>query len=467
MKERRKGRGEGGGGLARKAAGLPLKGLWLALKGLFGPLFRRYPWLKPVVILLPILVVLALLGPVVDLLVVLLQGLGALLRPLLETALGRFIAVNLLLLLLALLGYILLRGRIYRFIGNYVLARHMEGISQLLQERDKAAAASFRGVVRFSSWLDLSRAVPQLPRIKTDASLRLAAIELDRGRVNAALRVLLRIRKGEVAAQARSSYCELLARAYYEHPSLGRPAVRTRLEELAALDKGNLVVLQALRLTLEADGLWEETARLQKRIVALLPEEKREDGRKELGLFLLRAARRARSREQGDQAGNLAREALKAWPGLDQAQIFLGDLEMEQGAPAKALRRWARAPGLVALDRLDLLVGEGLIGEEGGRGFTPRNLARAFPYAGILVVLARHWVAAGELRKAANALEKLLEMGDRSPRVLALHGAIQKRMGRDTQAEESCRLALSSVLGLPVQEPAAGEPPTEEKGEKP
>ncbi len=439
---------EKGKDLARKAVGkalgLPFRGVGLTLKALFGPLLKKHPWVLALLLLLP----LAFLGPVATLLAKFLDGLGALLKPLVESPLGRFLLLNATLLLLVWIAWRLLKNRVTRLVGTYVLGRYMEGLSFLLKGERKQAVKRFKSALRWCAFIDPARAVPELPHVKGEISLRLAYLALEDKRSNEALRSLLRIRPADFPKPFRSTYRELLARAYATHPTLGRDAVDQKIEEILEEDPGDPAVLRLLRERKEEQGEWVRAAQAQEKVAALQKGEDQERERRKLAVLWLQAAKEAQAGGDLDLAWEYGTKARKAWPGLEQVQVFLGDLLLEKGKQEKALRLWAEAPGLPSLERVERLVSEGRVGEEGGGRLSPRELARTFPQAGVLVVLARYWAGKGELRKAHRALLRLEELGERSPRILTLHAAVLEQMGEKEEASRVCREALSRLLGL-------------------
>lgn len=435
----------GAAGAAGKVLGLPFKGLGLAARALWAPAARRHPWLKVALIGLPILVLLALVSPLAGILTRLLDGLGALLRPILESPAGRFLLANTCLVLLLWILWRLVRNRLRRLLGAYVLGRYLEGLSQLLKGEDLLALRRFRAALWWATWVDLSEAVPELPGLKGDACVRLAMVALRQGRVNEALRFLLRVRDQDLSPESRASHRELLARAYAAHHSLGREAVDTKLASLLAEEPRNARLLGLVRQRREEARDWAEAAAAQERLLAQLRGPALEEGRKRLALLRLEEAKQARGSGLRDQATRLARMALKEWPDMEEARILLGDLAQELGQPDRAVRLWSAAPGLLALERLEGLAGAG----SEARAIAPRDLARSFPYAGVLVILARRWMEEGEFRRARNALRKLLELGNRSPRVLTLYASVLERMGEHEAAARACREALGVLLKLP------------------
>ena len=440
---------EKGKDLARKAAGkalgLPFRGLGLTLKALFGPLVKKYPWILALLLLIP----LAFLGPVATLLAKFLDGAGALLKPLVESPLGRFLLLNAALLLLLWIAWRLLKGRVTRLLGTYVLGRYMEGLSLLLKGRRRQAAKRFKSALRWSAFIDPARAVPELPHVRGEISLRLAYLALEEKRSNEALRVLLKIRAADFPKAFRSTYRELLARAYAAHPTLGREAVDQKIEEILREDPEDPVLLRLLRERKEEQGEWTRAAQAQEKVVAASRKgEERGRERKKLAFLWLQAAKGAQARGDAGAAWEYGTKARKAWPEMEQVQVFLGDLLLEKGKLEKALRLWAEAPGLPSLERLERLVSEGRVGEEGGSVLSPREIARAFPQVGVLVVLARYWAGKGEFRKAHRALASLEELGERTPRILTLHAAVLEQMGKKEEASRICREALSLLLGL-------------------
>ncbi len=111
------------GRTAGRIAFLPLKGVGLTLKAVFSPFFRRYPWLKAGIILFAVILLLALIGPAAGLLTRVLDLLAAIFKPLVESSAGRFVLLNLSLLLLAVIAWRIMKDKVVKTLGAYVLSR--------------------------------------------------------------------------------------------------------------------------------------------------------------------------------------------------------------------------------------------------------------------------------------------------------------------------------------------------------
>jgi cytochrome c-type biogenesis protein CcmH/NrfG len=136
------------------------------------------------------------------------------------------------------------------------------------------------------------------------------------------------------------------------------------------------------------------------------------------------------------------KRALKATSKDPRSALLLGDLALEAGDVAGALKAWSQAVSLPVFERIEKLLDEGKLAGDKEKDLLLRN----FPYAGTLLVLAEHHRKRGEFRKARAALDKVLATAGESLTVLRLYAACLEGEGDASAAAELYRRALSSTL---------------------
>ncbi|MCA8967488.1 MAG: hypothetical protein KDC48_21585, partial [Planctomycetes bacterium] len=126
-------------------------GDWLR-RGLWAPfraILPKSPWLRVALFALPVLLLLALFGPAVDVLLKLLDLGFRVLQPMLETTVGRVLLLLVAFTAGGLLAVWLLRGRVDEMRGEAVLGRHLLATARLVGHDKKKSRELFLKVARY------------------------------------------------------------------------------------------------------------------------------------------------------------------------------------------------------------------------------------------------------------------------------------------------------------------------------
>lgn len=385
------------------------------------------------------LVVLFIVKPVLEIIAVLIKPLAPLLVALFDNPVGRIVFYNVVGLLLLWWIWRKVRAGVTRVIGLRAMRAFLDGLTLMIHGRWDAAIEDFMKVVRWDRWVRLEDAVPEHRDLGPDTKLKIAACHLRCNRPNEAKAWLLRVREQEILSDhVRRNHAELRALAYDLNDELERETVLKELERTHARDKGNRRILLALREQSEALGDLDRARAMGRRLVAVSEGREKEEAQSELALLEFRLARKAL--DAGDN-GEL-RRALKATAGDPRSALLLGDLALEGGDVAGALKAWSKSVSLPVFDRLAKLLEDGSLEGDKEREL----LLRHFPYAGTLIVLAEHHRRRREFRKARAALDRVLATAGESLTVLRLYASCLEGEGDAEGAAELYRRALSAAM---------------------
>ncbi|GEM_PF-3319383 len=428
--------------------------------------FRRHPWIRRLLFLLPLLAVLALLGPVFGALDNFLALLGRILSPLIDTGPGRIVLAVLLLAGILLVVWRFARGRLLEALRSHGLRRLLDGIEKGLLGEGDHGAGDFRKVLRLARWVDLSEGEASAHGdLALTARLGLARLEFDLGRLDRAAASLARIPKNRLQGRQRWAHAELqsaiasaskdalpgarlalLREAHEAWP--GHPRIAMRLAGL----------LQELGKSAEAVSVLEETAKAKKRVGGAGDLEILED---ELARLHVRLAREAIASGETKLALDHCRASLRV-KASDEARLLQADLQLALGELEEAVRILSDLPLPETMERIAALL------EDPDRPVDERDLLLAIPRRDMLFLLARRWLSRGRPEYSMRALEVLRRTGELEPRALVLEALIHLREGRLLEAREDLSAALGVSGMFPVREPEehAGKigPPLLERG---
>jgi lipopolysaccharide biosynthesis regulator YciM len=383
--------------------------------------------------------VLFVVRPLLSIIATIISPLAPLIKALVDNPVGRFIFYNVVGLLLLWWIWRKVRAGVVRVVGLRAMRAFLDGLTLMIHSRWDAAIEQFSKVVRWDRWVRLEDAVPEHRDLGPDARLKIAACHLRRNRANEAKSWLLRVREQEILSDhVRRNHAELRALAYDLNDELERETVLKELEKTHVQDKGNRRILLALREQSEAMGDLDRARAFGRRLVALTEGREKEEAQSELALLEFRLARKALG--EGDK-GEMKR-ALKATSKDPRSALLLGDLALEAGDVAGALKAWSQAASLPVFERLEKLLDEGKLAGDKEKDLLLRN----FPYAGTLLVLAEHHRKRSEFRKARAALDKVVATAGENLTVLRLYAACLEGEGDTAAAADLYRRALSSTL---------------------
>ncbi len=383
--------------------------------------------------------VLFVVGPLLRIVATIFDILRPLITALLDNPVGRLLFYNALALLLLWLVWRKVRAGFHRLFGLRAMRHFLDGLHQMVLGRWRRAVDCFLSVEKIARWVRLEDAVPEHRDIRADAWLKIATCELRLGRPNEARAWLLRLREGQILTDhVRRNHAELRALSYDLDDELEAETVLRELEKTAKADQSNRRILLALRDRLEATGDLERTATVARRLAAV--SEGREQEEAEAYVALLDFRRAHKALDEGDRKRTL--KALKARTGDGRSALLLGDLAIESGDLAGALKAWGRAVSLPVFDRIADLLRSGRL--DGDR--EKELLLKHFPYAGTMIALAEHYRTKGDTRKAKAALDKVLASSGGNMTVLRLYASCLEAEGDAAAAGDLYRRALEAAL---------------------
>jgi hypothetical protein len=412
------------GDFARRALTAPLR-----------VLLPKNRWLRLVVILLPVVLLLFLLEPAVDVALRLFELGGRLLEPLLQTTVGRV----LLLLLVFVLGGIvtawLLRSRVRDFRGRVVLGRHLQAVAALLSADRRRCRDQFRRVAKWQGPLP-----QEYLAVVQDANLKLARLALDAGRAEEAMRWLARIREPGLPTELRRSLRQLRVQALRAQGEALPETIESELR--AAVDEfdGDYLLLRELRAVLQARGAVAEVAQLQEQVVKHAPPRALAAERQQLVADLLVAGEAALAADDLDAAKKLGKRLRSAVPEAPAGSLLLGKVLAKTGDLRGAIREWGGTRSPEGLD----LVAELLAAHPGA--IPARELLECCPMQGTLLLLAREFARDGDTVHAERAARMAAAALGPTPTVVAVLADVLTRLGKEQQAALLCDQAVQRLL---------------------
>jgi len=412
----------------------------------FKYMWRTKRWLKWCIYALPILAVLVLLGPALGVVNQILKLVVGFLVPLMKSPGGRFLLINLVLLIVIVLLYWKGRARL-KSVFAYVAMRHfLHGMQFLSGGFVHRAVRSFRKVVRINRFVSLETSLPAYPEIAADARVRLAMCYIRLGEADRALRWLELAKKDKPPGHVMKMLRELRALSYYYHPTLARETGEKELAEAHRRDPDNIRLNRALVEKAEAEGDDDVALDLLRRIHAMAEGRDRErEARRLLESYHARAEAFVKSGELS-RARSLLREGRKVARRSEPIQLLLGDIELKRKSENAAITAWSRVPGPGARSRVSTL----LTSTE-----DPREILKQYPQPDLLLDLAMRLIEQGAHEQATRTLEKALEMGADEVEVKKVLGDLAVATEDSSRARMYYLQAITRMFGGKML--AAGE----------
>ncbi|MGK0157943.1 MAG: hypothetical protein ACI9SE_004927, partial [Neolewinella sp.] len=166
-----------------KIGDLLRKGLWAPVKAIL----PKNPWLRVLVYALPVVLLLALFGPALDVVLKLMDLVIRVIEPMLQTTVGRILLLLVVLTITSLLLFWLLRRRVRDMRAEATLGRHLQATAALVGSDRKKSRELFRRVAKYRGPLP-----ERYPHVVQDANLKLARQSLASNNVDEALGWLAR-----------------------------------------------------------------------------------------------------------------------------------------------------------------------------------------------------------------------------------------------------------------------------------
>lgn len=416
-----------------------LAGFFFRLRHLPGGLRRFRYWIMAGLVL----IFLAVIAPWVNLLGKVLGAVWGLVRPVLDNPVGRLLVVNAILIAVAIFLYRRYRDRGRKLVGAWAVDRFLAGLLHLSAGRYRRAARSFEAVLRVARWVELKTAAEACPEIAEDARIKCALCYRELGDVPRAMRSLEMLKVRDLSPTMRKELAEAKAFVYSLSGELMEETVDREIANALELDPQNRRLLRLRRERAEKIGDLAVAVEAQKRLVRTAPPKGKAEERSRLAVLHARAALRFYRDGRVDDARIEISRSRASDPGLALPNLLAGDMEADGGDARAAIREWARTPSLPALERIRGLLGEGRLAGEADLAF----LADAFPRAGVLLLLAEHYLTEGKLRRAGNCVTKFEDLGHGNRYSAHLLAEIRRREGDRPGAERLEWRALRGFLG--------------------
>lgn len=392
---------------------------------LFAPLralLPRNPWLRLLVCALPVVLLLALFGPAVDVLLKLVDLGFRVLEPLLQTTVGRLLLLLVVFTLGGAFTVWLLKSRVGALRGEAALGRHLLATAALVGQGRKSRER-FRRVARYRG-----PAPERYPCVVQDANLKLARSCLEAGQIDEALAWLVRVVEAGLPRELQRSLLQLRVRALRLQGEVLPATLEQEVRGALGRFPDDYVLLGELRdlLAQRADPV--ELAATQELVAkhappaAALRERQRwcdELGR--AGRALLRA---------GDHDGcrRIAKKLAHADPGGSAGGLLLGDLHRARGDHRAAIVAYGATRSPEGLDRVAELLAEHPGAVE------PRELLECCPLQGTLLLVARELARAGDQQRAERAARLAAESLGPTATVCAVLAEVLELLGQQAKA---------------------------------
>ncbi len=407
------------------------RGMWAPVRALL----PKNPWLRAALVALPVLLLLALFGPAVDVLLKLLDLGMRVLDPLLQTTLGRIALLLVVFTLGGLAAVWLLQGRVRDMRGEAVLGRHLLATARLVGHDHRRSRDAFAKIARYRGPL------PQrYPFVVQDAAIKLARLALDQDRVDEGLGWLARVVEPGLPDELLRSLLQLRVRAMRRQ---GEVLPQTLEQEIAsAVERfpDDYGLLRDLRDLHAARGRQADVVAAQERIVKVAPGVSAAAERQRLLVELQRQG--AALLDAGDESG--VRRIVRRLQQVDRdgptGHLLLGDLLLRGGDPRGAIKAYGQAQSPTALERIATALDRhpGL--------FEPRELLEACPLQGTLLLVARELARQGESARAERAARMAAEALGPTPTVCALLSEVLALLGQEDKARLLRQEAITRLL---------------------
>lgn len=398
-------------------------------------LLPKNPWLRLLVIALPILLVLALFGPAVDVLLKLLDLGFRVLQPMLETTVGRILLLLVAFTLGGALVFWLLRSRVATMRGEAVLGRHLAATARLVSHDHRQCREAFAKVARYRG-----PAPERYPHVVADASLKLARLALERDRVDEALGWLARVVERDLPKELLRSLLQLRCRVLTRQ---GKVLPETLHEEVgAAVTRfpDDAVLLAEWRDLHAARGDLAATVEAQERLADAVPPARRGAERQQLVHWLRRWGEERLA--AGDESGTrrIAKRLQKLDPSGGSGGILLGEWLAKCGDVRGAAKAFGSTRAPAAFGHLAALL------DRHPNCLEPRELLELCPLQGTMLLVARELARQGRRDDAERAARMAAETLGPTETVCEVLAEVLALLGRDAQARLLREQAVARLL---------------------
>jgi len=405
------------------------KGLWLPVRALL----PKNPWLRVLVLALPVVLLLALFGPALEVLLKLMELGFRVIEPLLQTTVGRILLLLVVFTAGGALAVWLLQSRVGDLRAEAVLGRHLQATAALVGREGKKSREQFRRIARYRGPL------PQrYPWVVQDSNLKLARLCVEQGRFDEALGWLTR-----VVEKGLPGLLQLRVRAL----RLQGEALPATLEEevrgAVARFPSDYGLLCELRDLLHGRGEHDELVVIQERVSKQAPPASVLRERQRLVTELVVFGQALLRTGDHDGCRKIARKLSQVDRDGAAGGLLAGDLQRSTGDLRGAIKAYGATKSPEGLDRIAELLGEhpGII--------EPRELLECCPMQGTLLLVARELARQGESARAERAARVAAEALGPTATVCAVLAEVLELLGRDDKAALLREQAVARLLAPP------------------
>lgn len=410
----------------------------LLRRGLSAPfraLLPKNPWLRFLVYALPIVLVLALFSPALDVVVRLLELVVRLIEPLLQTTLGRVLLLLVVFTAGGMLAVWLLKNRVRDMRAEAVLGRHLHAVAALVGHDGKRSREAFRKVSRYRG------PVPtRYPHVVADANLKLARASLEAGAVDEALGWLSRIVEPGLPDELMRSLLQLRVCAWRRQGEILPGALRGEVERALERFPNDYGLLCEWRDLVATEGDAMALATCQERVHKQAPPAFAARERQRWITALVAAGEAASRAADRDAVKKIAKKLSVADKDGPASGLLLGDWQRAQGEVRQAIRTWGATRSPQGLDRI-----AALLGEHPG-AIDPRELLECCPLQGTLLLVARELARQGESARAERAARLAADALGPTPTVCAVLAEVLELLGQEGKARLLREQTVAALL---------------------
>ena len=397
-------------------------------------LLPKNRWLRLLVIGIPILLLLALFAPVLDLLGKGIDALVKIFTPLLDNPTGRLVLTNLLLIAVIWILFRLLAGRIRRIRSGLVLNNHQEAVQAVLAGRDRRARELFTAVTKYSGPLP-----DEYRWVRSDARLKLARLGIEQGDATAAMGWLAPIKEHDLPKELRRSLLQLRAEVYLQQGEVLPETLEQELHTALKQFPEDVRLLALLRCLYRERGDLGAAAELQEKVHKYASPAARPGEFDRLVRDLVDAGEKALAKDDPVAAVGFQKRAHKLDAEHPDPICLLGKVHRAKGQARKAIQAWGRSRSPMGLQ----LIGE-LLDQNPGI-VDSRELLECCPTQGGLLLVARELARVGEHDKAMRAARRAAREAELSPTVAVFLAEVMALCGKQEEAQQ---LGQEAVLRL-------------------
>ena len=423
-----------------KVGDLMRKGLWAPVKAIL----PKNPWLRVLVYALPVVLLLALFGPALEVVLKLVDLVIRVIEPMLQTTVGRILLLLVVLSITALLLFWLLRRRVRDMRAEATLGRHLQATAALVGSDRKKSRELFRRVAKYRGPL------PQrYPHVVQDANLKLARQSLADNKVDEALGWLARCVEPGLPKELMRSLLQLRLEALRRQGEVLPATLRREAEDAVGRFPDDVSMLGVLRDLAEHEHNVDEVLQWQEKIAKHAPPATAVRERQRYVDALVAAGEAAIAAGDLDAAKKLAKRLQKAEPEGASGKLLLGDVHRAAREFRQAVRAYGATRSPTGLDRIAELLSEHPGAVE------PRELLSNCPMQGGLLLVARELARAGEYERAERAARVAAEALGPTPTVCAVLAEVLDLLGEQQKAQLLREQTVARLLQTPVQAPGS------------